>query len=97
MEDIMAILQDISASQVSASEYEMRQEIERLKTENAKLKSVNAGRLSLKVSDKGAISVYGMGRFPTTLYRSQMERLLDAAIIIRSFIECNADRLTTKD
>ena len=93
----MTILQDISASQVSASEYEMRQELERLRAENAKLKTANTGRLSLKVSDKGAISVYGMGRFPITLYRGQMERLLDAAPTIRAFIEANADSLTTKD
>ncbi len=93
----MTILQDISASQVSASEYEMRQEIERLRAENAKLKTANAGRLSLKVSDKGAISIYGMGRYPITLYRGQMERLLDAAPIIRAFIEANAEALRTKD
>ena len=52
--------------------------------------------LTLKVSDKGAISLYGLGRFPVTLYRGQMERLLDHAPTIRAFIEANAGLLAVK-
>lgn len=53
-------------------------------------------RLTLKVSEKGALCVYGLGRFPVTLYRTQWERLLDHAPAIRAFIEANHARLVTK-
>src|SRR5258705_12071884 len=53
--------------------------------------------LTLKVSEKGAISVYGLGRFPITLYRGQMERLLNHAVVIRPFIDTNKAILATKD
>lgn len=52
--------------------------------------------LTLKVSEKGAVSIYGMGRFPITLYRGQLERLLDHAPTIRQFIETNAGLLAVK-
>jgi hypothetical protein len=72
-------------------------ELERLRRENAQLKAAsNAGALRFKVSEKGALSVYGLGRFPVTLYREQWTRLLDVADAIRSFIEANADKLKTK-
>lgn len=80
---------------------EMIAEIERLKTANAELNAkVQAGRrqsvISLKVSEKGGISAYGLGRFPVTLYRLQWERLLDKGEDIRAFIKANSDRLATK-
>ncbi len=53
------------------NESEMQAELERLRAENAKLKSKEKGGISLKVSEKGAVSLYGMGRFPVTLYFSQ--------------------------
>ena len=53
--------------------------------------------LTMKVSDKGALSIYGLGRFPVTLYRSQIERLLDHAVTIRAFIQTNTALLATKD
>ena len=53
--------------------------------------------LTLKVSEKGAISIYGLGRFPITLYLGQMQRLLDHAVVIRAFIETNRGLLATKD
>jgi len=53
--------------------------------------------LTLKVSEKGAISVYGLGRFPITLYLGQMQRLLDHAVVIRAFIDTNKAILATKD
>jgi hypothetical protein len=56
-------------------------------------------KISLKVSDKGALSVYGLGRFPVTLYRTQWERLLspDSVKAIGAFIETNAKLLTVKE
>lgn len=73
-------------------------EIEKLRAENEALKAKvsKAQTISLKVSEKGALSVYGLGRFPVTLYRQQMERLLDKAPDIRAFIQENATKLTTK-
>ena len=76
---------------------DMQAELERLKAENAALKTRASGPLTLKVSQKGAVSVYGMGRFPVTLYKEQWERLLDMADDIRAFIEQNAAKLKTLD
>ena len=56
----------------------------------------NPRKLSMKVSDKGALSVYGLGRFPVTLYRGQWERLIGEAKAISAFIEANAASLTVK-
>lgn len=69
---------------------EMLQEIERLKAENTELKKpVTKGdrRLAMKVSEKKALSVYGLGRFPVTLFKDQWRRLLDIADEIRQFIK----------
>jgi hypothetical protein len=71
-------------------------ELERLKAENAALKRTAAKGLGLKVSDKGALSIYGLGRFPVTLYKEQWLRLLDMAEDIRTYIEMNSDKLKTK-
>jgi hypothetical protein len=56
-------------------------------------------KITLKVSEKGAISVYGMGRFPVTLYAEQWERLLDDEQVkaMKAFIKANAAKLTRKD
>ena len=56
----------------------------------------NPRQLSMKVSVKGALSVYGLGRFPVTLYRGQWERLIAASTDISAFIEANAATLTVK-
>jgi hypothetical protein len=56
-----------------------------------------AGPLSFKVSEKGAVSVYGMGRFPVTLYFEQWQKLLGAADELRNFLEENKSRLKLKD
>lgn len=53
-------------------------------------------KLTLKVSEKGAVSLYGMGRFPVTLYGSQWEKLLDNAVVIREFLKDNASLLSVK-
>ncbi len=77
---------------------DLRAELERLKAENAALKKAPArGALSLKVSEKGAVSVYGMGRFPVTLYKEQWLKLLGMADEIQKFIKENDSRLKTKD
>ncbi|HME09134.1 MAG TPA: hypothetical protein VKG25_18900 [Bryobacteraceae bacterium] len=78
-------------------EEELKAEIERLKNENAALKKPERGKISLKVSEKGALSVYGMGRFPVTLYREQWEKLLGVADEIRAFIHDNDQALKRKE
>lgn len=80
-----------------ASEEELRAELERLKAENAALKSRGAKGVSMKVSEKGAVSVYGLGRFPVTLYQEQWLKLLDLAEDLRAFIKENEGRLKKKE
>ena len=79
------------------TEEEMKAEIERLRAENETLKKPARGVLSLKVSEKGALSVYGMGRFPVTLYREQWEKLLGMSDQIREFIQQNDAALKKKE
>ena len=76
---------------------EMQAEIERLRAENETLKKPARGQLSLRVSEKGALSVYGMGRFPVTLYREQWEKLLGMSDQIREFIAENDHLLKKKE
>jgi hypothetical protein len=76
---------------------DMKAELERLRTENAALKKPDRGKISFKVSEKGALSVYGMGRFPVTLYREQWEKLLGVAEEIRAFIHENDQTLKRKE
>lgn len=76
---------------------ELAAELEKLKAENASLKKARNAGVSFKVSEKGAVSVYGLGRFPVTLYKEQWERLLAAGDQIRSFIADNADKLKIKE
>ena len=79
------------------AEEDLRAELERLKAENATLKSRGAKGVSLRVSEKGGVSVYGLGRFPVTLYKEQWTKLLDMAEDIRSFIHEHNDELKTKE
>jgi len=79
------------------SEEELRAEVERLKQENAALKSRSARAISMKVSEKGGLSVYGLGRFPVTLYKEQWTRLLDMSDDIRRFIVANEGKLKTRE
>ena len=72
-------------------------ELERLREENARLKRTQARGTTLKVSEKGAVSVYGLGRFPVTLYQEQWRKLLDLADDIRAFIRDHASELKVKD
>ena len=71
-------------------------ELERLKAENERLKRTASRGITLKVSEKGGVSVYGLGRFPVTLYKEQWEKLLDMADELRHFIRENASSLKTK-
>jgi hypothetical protein len=76
---------------------ELQAQIELLKAENENLKKPAQGRLALKVSEKGAVSVYGMGRFPVTLYREQWEKLLAMSEQIKEFIVQNDASLKKKE
>ena len=75
---------------------DLRAELERLKAENAALKNKTKG-ISIRVSEKGGVSVYGLGRFPVTLYKEQWTRLLEMADEIRAFIKENDARLKAKE
>ena len=76
---------------------ELQAELERLRSENARLKREEKGGLRLKVSGKGAVSVYGLGRFPVTLYQEQWVRLLAIGDDIRAFIEEHRQELKAKE
>jgi hypothetical protein len=75
---------------------DIQAELERLRAENAALKQKRTGAVSMKVSEKGAVSVYGLGRFPVTLYQEQWTKLLALADDIKTFIEENRDKLKVK-
>lgn len=79
------------------SDDDLKAELERLRQENATLKKGVASGLRLKVSEKGALSVYGMGRFPVTLYKEQWLKLLNIADDIRAFIAANEGQLKAKN
>lgn len=68
-----------------------------LKAKDAAALAQATRKLSLKVSEKGAVSLYGMGRFPVTLYGEQWTRLLDHSVVIRDFIETNQSLLSVKE
>jgi len=80
------------------TDQDLQAEITRLKAENEVLKQPKRpGVLSMKVSAKGALSIYGMGRFPVTLYKEQWRKLLDMTDEIRAFIDANESQLKSKD
>ena len=76
---------------------DVQAELERLKAENAALKAQQTRGISIKVSEKGGVSVYGLGRFPVTLYKEQWAKLLDMSDEIRAFIKENDSRLKAKE
>jgi hypothetical protein len=76
---------------------DMQAELEKLRAENQALKKTSARGLSMKVSEKGGLSVYGLGRFPVTLYKEQWNKLLDLADDIRAFMKANDSQLKTKE
>ncbi len=79
------------------SDDEMQKELERLRAENEALKKRGSKGVSMKVSEKGAVSVYGLGRFPVTLYQEQWVKLLDMGDDIRAFIKENEGSLKKKE
>lgn len=99
------ILEDLSAEQDYATMVanlqpqaddeiaKLRAELAKAKAENNRLKGISN---QMKVSEKGALSVYGLGRFPVTLYKQQWFRLLAMSDEIKTFIENNKDKLTEK-
>jgi hypothetical protein len=79
-----------------ADETDAVDELARLRAENERLKRTQSRGVSLKVSEKGGVSVYGLGRFPVTLYKEQWTKLLDMADEIRAFIRDNDASLKAK-
>ena len=79
------------------SDEEFNDELERLRKENEVLKKNASSGIRMKVSEKGAVSIYGMGRFPVTLYKEQWLKLLDMSAEIRAFIAANEGQLKRKD
>jgi hypothetical protein len=79
------------------SEEEMKAELEKLRAENDQLKSKSVRGLSLKVSEKGAVSLYGVGRFPVTLYKEQWTKVLGMKDEIEKFLHDNGHLLKTKE
>jgi hypothetical protein len=75
---------------------EEQAELDRLRAENERLKRAQGRTGTIKVSEKGGVSVYGLGRFPVTLYKEQWAKLLDMADDIRAFIRDHDAELKTK-
>jgi hypothetical protein len=101
---VTTLVLDLAANQivldtwrVHMSEEDLKAELERLRSENASLKKGAATGIRMKVSEKGALSIYGMGRFPVTLYKEQWLKLLDMSPEIRNFIAENEAQLKTKE
>ena len=76
---------------------DMQAELERLRAENESLKKAGSRGISLKVSQKGAVSLYGMGRFPVTLYKEQWTKILEMSDVIKAFIADNNAQLKEKE
>ena len=75
----------------------MKAELEKLRAENEALKKTKEKGLTMKIGEKGGLSVYGLGRFPVTLYKEQWLRLLAMTEEIKAFIEANGDKMKTKE
>lgn len=78
------------------TDQDLQAELARLRAENERLKGQSVRGVTLKVSTKGAVSVYGLGRFPVTLYKEQWTKLLDMADEIRTFLKEHDSELKTK-
>ena len=78
------------------AEDDLEAQLAQLKSENERLKKQQSRGMTMKVSAKGALSVYGLGRFPVTLYKEQWKRLLAAADEIDAFLKENDALLKSK-
>ena len=92
---------DIHANGMGSDQGDVIAELARLRAENEKLKAKAAARASArincKVSEKGALSIYGLGRFPVTLYLSQYEALAQAWPMVQEFVEDHRSEFATKE
>ncbi|MGA3224086.1 MAG: hypothetical protein ABSC65_10015 [Acidobacteriaceae bacterium] len=79
------------------SDEDLKAELDKLRAENDQLKNKSVRGLSLKVSEKGALSLYGVGRFPVTLYKEQWIKVLGMKDEIEKFLQANASSLKTKE
>ena len=91
------VIKSRSEKENAMSDDDMEAEFERLRRENEALKKGASDGIRMKVSEKGGVSVYGMGRFPVTLYKEQWLKLLDMSDEIRAFIAENEARLKAKN
>lgn len=99
MTNAARILPDLSKAPgegAVAQQMDLQAEVAKLRAENAALKAKDKG-VSLKVTEKGGLSLYGLGRFPVTLYKSQWLKLMASVEQIKAFIEEAGDTLTTKE
>lgn len=94
MTAVQQLVRRVLPDLAQAEELDLKAQIEALKLENANLKAKGSG---LKITEKGGVSAYGMGRFPVTLYYKQWLKLLDRADEIRAFLESNKDSLSIKE
>jgi hypothetical protein len=78
------------------SDQDLKAELDKLRAENEQLKSQRGRSVGLKVSEKGGVSVYGLGRFPVTLYKEQWTKLLAMADEIRAFLKEHDAQLKAK-
>jgi hypothetical protein len=76
---------------------DLQAELTKLRAENEALKKAGSRGVSLKVSQKGAVSLYGMGRFPVTLYKEQWLKILEMSDVIKAFIKDNDAALKAKE
>jgi len=94
--ELESLRADVEKLKSIITEANIKEELKKLRVENEALKKTAPRGLSMKVSEKGALSVYGLGRFPVTLYKEQWVRLLDLSDDIRTFIQNNSEQLQVK-
>jgi hypothetical protein len=94
--DATSLSQQQNRHEGPMSDEEQKAELERLRSEDKALKKGSSSSIRMKVSEKGALSIYGMGRFPVTLYKEQWLKLLEMSADIRAFIAANEAQLKTK-
>ena len=91
--DLEEELERLEGASGSNSDGDMQSELERLRAENEALKKTKSNSITFKVGQKGGMSMYGLGRFPVTLYKSQWLILLDATDKIREFLKSHDHEL----